>query len=63
MKVRVTYNWVSNTKYSTIYVKNPLKADVSWYELTNGDIYLMNTSEALYTHYPLPRDTSRRRDW
>jgi hypothetical protein len=45
MKVRVTYNGVSNTKYGTIYVKNPLKADASIYELADGGIYIMNTSE------------------
>ncbi len=48
MKVRVTYNGVSNTKYGTIYVKNPLKADASIYELADGSLYIMNTSEWLY---------------
>ncbi len=48
MKVRVTYNGVSNTKYGTIYVKNPLKADAVWYELKDGSIYFMNTSEWIY---------------
>jgi PKD domain len=45
MKVRVTYNGVSNTKYGTIYVKNPLKANADIYELADGSIYIMNTSE------------------
>ncbi len=35
MKLRVTYNGVSNTKFGTIYVKNPLKADAAGYELSN----------------------------
>jgi PKD repeat protein len=48
MKVRVTYNGVSNTKYGTIYVKNPLKANASIYELTDGSIYILNTSEWTY---------------
>lgn len=48
MKVRVTYNGVSNTKYGTIYVKNPLKADASIYELSDGSIYIMNTSQGTY---------------
>lgn len=45
VKVRVTYNGVSNTKYGTIYVKNPLKANADIYELPDGSIYIMNTSE------------------
>ena len=28
LKVKITYNGVSNTKYQTIYVKNALKASV-----------------------------------
>ena len=45
IKVRVTYNGVSNTKYATVYVKNPLKASAVGYELSDGSIYFMNTSE------------------
>lgn len=48
IKVRVTHNGVSNTKYATIYVKNPLKANAVGYTLADGSIYFMNTSEWLY---------------
>lgn len=48
IKVRVTYNGVSNTKYATVYVKNPLKASAQWYELADGSLYFMNTSEWLF---------------
>ena len=48
MKVRVTNNGVSNTKYQTIHVKNKLKADVYGYRLPDGRIYLMNASEGSY---------------
>jgi hypothetical protein len=44
LRVRVTNNGVSNTKYQTIYVKNILKASARGYALPNGDIYLINTS-------------------
>lgn len=56
LKVKVTYNGVSNTKYSTIYVKNPLKADVTGYILEDGGLYLMNTSEWVF-------DTARWMIW
>jgi PKD repeat protein len=48
VKVRVTYNGVSNTKYGTIYVKNPLKANANIYALADGSVYIMNTSEWIY---------------
>ncbi len=48
MKVRVTYNGVSNTKYQTITVKNPLKAAFYGFKLQNGDIYLLNASQGSY---------------
>jgi hypothetical protein len=48
MKVRVTYNGVSNTKYQTIHVKNKLKAAIQGYKLPDGRIYLLNSSEGSY---------------
>jgi PKD repeat protein len=48
LRVRVTNNGVSNTKYQTIYVKNILKASTRGYTLPNGDIYLINTSAWVY---------------
>lgn len=48
IKVRVTYNGVSNTKYQTIYVKNALKAHAHGYHLSDGSIYLLNSSEGIY---------------
>jgi PKD repeat protein len=48
LKVRVTHNGVSNTKYQTIYVKNELKASLSWYKLSDGRLFLLNTSEWIY---------------
>jgi PKD repeat protein len=48
LKVRVTYNGVSNTKYQTIYVKNELKAKVAWYRLPDGRVYFMNMSNGIY---------------
>lgn len=48
VKVKVTYNGVSNTKYATVYVKNPLKASAIGYTLPDGGLYFMNTSEGLY---------------
>jgi PKD repeat protein len=48
LRVRVTNNGVSNTKYQTIYVKNILKASARGYALPNGDIYLINTSAWVY---------------
>lgn len=48
MKVRVTYNGVSNTKYQTIYVKNELKASAQWFRLPNGSYYFLNSSEWSY---------------
>lgn len=48
VKVRVTYNGVSNVKYWTITIKNPLKASAVGYSLSDGSVYLMNTSEGQY---------------
>jgi PKD repeat protein len=48
MKVRVTNNGVSNSKYQTIHVKNKLKANVNGYKLPDGRIYLLNASEWSY---------------
>jgi PKD repeat protein len=48
IKVRATHNGVSNIKYATISVKNPLKAHASLYSLADGSIYLINTTEGLY---------------
>lgn len=48
MKVRVTNNGVSNTKYQNIKVKNKLKADVYGYKLPDGRISLINASEWSY---------------
>lgn len=47
MKVKVTYNWTSNTKYQLITVKNELKANVQWYRHWDY-IYLLNTSQWTY---------------
>lgn len=48
VKVRVTNNGVSNTKYQTIHVRNKLKAAVDSYKLTDGQILLINASEWVY---------------
>ena len=48
MKVRVTHNGVSNTKYQSITVKNKLNAAAYGYRLPDGRIYLMNASEGSY---------------
>ncbi|MBX9809839.1 PKD domain-containing protein [Candidatus Gracilibacteria bacterium] len=48
MKVRVTNNGVSNSKYQTIHVKNKLTANVEIYKLPDGRTYLMNTSDGVY---------------
>lgn len=48
VKVRVTYNGVSNTKYQTIYVKNVLKARAHGYHLPNGSYYFLNSSDGVY---------------
>lgn len=48
MKVRVTNNGVSNTKFQTIHVKNKLKADIQGYKLPDNRIYLLNASEWVY---------------
>lgn len=48
VKVRVTHNGVSNTKYQTITIKNPLKASFYGYKLPSGDIYLLNASKGSY---------------
>jgi PKD repeat protein len=48
MKVRVTNNGVSNSKYQTIHVKNKLQASVYGYKLPDNRVYLINTSEGSY---------------
>jgi len=48
MRLRVTHNGVSNTRYWTVYVRNPLRADASIYRLPDGSLYLLNTSEGTY---------------
>lgn len=48
MKLRVTNNGVSNSKYQTIHVKNKLKAAAYAYKLPDDRIYLMNASEGSY---------------
>ncbi len=47
MKVRVTYNGVSNVKYQTITIRNTLKASLQAYRLENA-LYLINTSQGTY---------------
>ncbi len=48
MKVRVTNNGVSNSKYQTVHVKNKLQANVHLYKLPDNRIYIMNASEWSY---------------
>ncbi len=48
MKIRVTNNGVSNSKYQTIHVKNKLKAAAYGYRLPDNRVYLMNASEGSY---------------
>ncbi len=48
MKIRVTNNGVSNSKYQTIHVKNKLQAAVYGYRLPDDRVYLMNASEGAY---------------
>ena len=48
MKVRVTNNGVSNTKFQTIHVKNKLKADIQGYRLPDNRIFILNASEWVY---------------
>lgn len=48
MKVRVTNNGVSNSKYQTIHVKNKLTAAAQVYKLPDGRTFIMNTSEWVY---------------
>lgn len=45
MRVRVTHNGVSNTKYQTIHVRNELKAGVQAYKIPGEKLYLLNTSQ------------------
>lgn len=47
LKVKVTYNGTSNTKYQLITVKNELKASVQWYRHWDY-VYLLNTSQWTY---------------
>jgi PKD repeat protein len=48
MKIRVTNNGVSNSKYQIIHVKNKLQAAAYAYRLPDNKIYLMNASEGSY---------------
>lgn len=48
VKVRVTNNGVSNTKYQTIHVRNKLKANAYVYSLPNNSIFLLNASDGIY---------------
>lgn len=48
MRVRVTHNGVSNTKYHTLHVRNELKAAAALYKLPNGNLYALNTSQGVY---------------
>lgn len=48
MKVRVTNNGVSNTKYQTISVRNELKASTQAYLLPNDKLYILNTSQGVF---------------
>lgn len=48
MRVRVTHNGVSNTKYQTIHIKNELKADVQVFRIPGEKLYLLNTSQGTY---------------
>lgn len=48
MKLRVTNNGVSNSKYQIIHVRNKLKADVFGYRLPDGRLYFINASEWSY---------------
>lgn len=48
LRVRVTNNGVSNTKYHTILVRNELKASYIGFRLPDNKIYLMNTSRGKF---------------
>ncbi len=48
MKLRVTNNGVSNSKYQMVHVRNKLKADTYGYRLPDRRIYLINASEWSY---------------
>lgn len=48
LRVRVTYNGVSNTKYQSIHVRNELKASADIYRLPNNQLYFLNTSQGVY---------------
>lgn len=48
MKVRVTHNGVSNTKYHTVVVRNELKASYLGYKIPGDKLYLMNTSQGVF---------------
>lgn len=47
-KVKVTYKWISNTKFQLISVKNVLKPNFEYYSIWNK-LVLFNTSEWNYT--------------
>lgn len=48
MRVRVTNNGVSNTKYYTLSVRNELKASAVGYKLPDNRMYILNTSQGVY---------------
>ncbi len=48
MRVRVTNNGVTNTKYHTIHVRNELKASVQGYKISDDKLFLLNTSQGVY---------------
>ena len=48
LRVRVTNNGVTNTKYHTIHVRNELKASVQGYKISDDKLFLLNTSQGVY---------------
>ena len=47
-KVKVSYKWISNTKYQLISVKNTLKPDLEYYSI-GKKVVLFNTTKWLFT--------------
>lgn len=48
VRVRVTNNGVSNTKYHSISVRNELKASVQGFKIPGDKVLIMNTSQGAY---------------
>lgn len=48
IRVRVTNNGVSNTKFTTVHVRNELKASTAGYKLPDNKLFLLNTSQGVY---------------